>query len=135
MIDKTVDAERWNRAIHVARGDAVSAIKLRLNSELSVIKREERLLYLRLFWCQFKRVLRRVFVYYPQMLRWQCRKLLINLELLGIECLLAFHNVYDRFSRHIEPPAVNGSETPNVKVTGDLRSERAQRADAARCPC
>ena len=101
MIDKTIETKSGNDAIRVAQAKAVSAVILRLNRELSAIKREERLLYLSLFWSNFEHI---VTVRYPQVFRWKLRKLFLNIEMFGIDCRLAGYKFFSKFSRQNKTP-------------------------------
>ena len=101
MINETTKAERWNKALRMAQAKELRAVNLRLKRELSAIKREERLLYLSLFWSNFEHI---VTVRYPQVFRWKLRKLFLNIEMFGIDCRLAGYKFFSKFSRQNKTP-------------------------------
>lgn len=103
MIDKTRDAERWDKAMRIALTKEVRALNLRLYRELLCISLAQFYLKGCLF---FKRAIRKLFLNSKLL---KCKSMLLL-----IESLLILNKLYDKFSTHGDFPSCEDMKTPNV---------------------
>ena len=103
MIDKTRDAERWDKAMRIALTKEVRAMNRRLYRELLCIYLTQLSLQCRLV---FKRAIRKLFLYGKLL---KCKSMLLL-----IESLLLLNKLYDKFSTHSNSPSDDDMKTPNV---------------------
>ena len=112
MIDKTHDAERWEKAARIARAKEMSAVHSALKAEDRVLKAEHRRLKRKLFFIKRRRLARYLFIHKPRMLLMKFQILRLNARLFGVECALFVLQLKDKFSAHKHSDAIEG-ETPN----------------------